>query len=338
MIAALAFVIASATSWDVRVTADRSMALSSISESRMRGNLSFLASDLLEGRATPSPGLDIAATFIASQFRAAGLKPLGDDDFFQTTTYREARVRNVIGLLEGSDPTLKNQYIFVTAHYDHLGKKSSGEGDLIFNGACDDGSGTVSVIEIAHALSQMKVKPKRSIVFLTFWGEERGLLGSRYYGKNPIIPIRKTIADVNIEQVGRTDDSEGPRVNAVSITGEDYSDVGKVFKMAGKQLKTGVEKHPHLSDWYFGASDNQALADLGVPAHTVCTAFQFPDYHRVGDEWQKIDYANMVKVNKLIALSVLALADSQSEPEWSKDNPKAAKYRKAKADRIASNG
>src|SRR5690606_34504440 len=143
---------------------------------------SFLASDALEGRGTPSRGLDIAAEFIASQFRGAGLEPLGDDGYFQTADWNlidpkrsktaasaqsapqaPVKVRNVVGILRGSDPVLRDSYILVTAHYDHLGQKP-GQGDGIFNGANDDGSGTVSVIELAKAFAANAVRPRRSIV------------------------------------------------------------------------------------------------------------------------------------------------------------------------------
>jgi len=321
--------------WPAKITPERRAVLDAISEGDLRGNLSFLSSDALEGRGTPSRGLDIAAEFIASQFRRAGLEPAGGDGYFQTTKYTPRNggapgdVRNVVGILRGSDPVLKDTYVLVTAHYDHLGMKKEGAGDLIYNGANDDGSGTVSVIELANAMAQAKYHPKRSIVFMTFWGEERGLLGSNYYGKNPLFPIAKTIADVNLEQVGRTDDSERPRVNAVSMTGEDYSEVGAIFEAAGKVLGTGVECHPQYSDAFFDRSDNRSLALQGVPAHTICTAFEYPDYHQVGDEWPKVDYANMVKVDRLTALGLMMIADSPKEPAWNASNPKTARYIKA---------
>jgi len=319
--------------WTARLTSDRKAVLAAISESDLKGNLSFLSSDLLEGRGTPSRGLDIAAEFIASQFRRAGLDMAGDDGYFQTTTYKPrngdaAKVRNVIGVLPGSDPKLKDTYILVTAHYDHLGMRATGDGDRIYNGADDDGSGTVSVIEIANAMAAAKYRPKRSIVFMTFWGEEKGLLGSSYYGKNPRFPIAQTVANINLEQVGRTDDTEGLRVNAVSITGEDYSDVGLIYEAAGKMLGTGVQKHPQFSDRYFFASDNAALARQGIPAHTLCTAFEYPDYHAVGDEWPKIDFPNMAKVDRLAALGLMMIADSAAEPHWNETNPRAANYLK----------
>ncbi|HSI73678.1 MAG TPA: M28 family peptidase, partial [Fimbriimonas sp.] len=177
------------------VTASRKAVMDSISAQSLQGHLSFIASDLLEGRGTPSRGLDLAAEYIAAQFRRAGLQPAVNGSYFQETTIKARRdsdemtpVRNVIGLLPGSDPALKNTYVLVTAHYDHLGMKATGEGDRIYNGANDDGSGTVSVIELAGALA--KYKPKRSIVFMTFYGEERGLVGSRYYGSHPVFPLK----------------------------------------------------------------------------------------------------------------------------------------------------
>src|SRR5438105_4975236 len=119
------------------LTPDEQTAVSRIQPDSLRGNLSFLSSDLLEGRDTPSRGLDIAADFIASRFRMCGLEPVGDDGYYQTANWplrsepKTAKVRNVIGVMRGSDPKLKDTYIIVTAHYDHLGMKPSGEGDLI---------------------------------------------------------------------------------------------------------------------------------------------------------------------------------------------------------------
>ncbi len=313
------------------LTRDEQAIVSAVSPAEMKGNLSFLASDLLQGRGTPSPGLDLAAEFIASRFRAAGLEPAGDDGYFQTADWplrgdapKTAKVRNVIGVLRGSDPKLKDTYVMVTAHYDHLGMKKSVEGDLIYNGANDDGSGTVGVIALAEAMA--KLKPRRTIIFMALFGEERGLLGSRYYGEHPLFPVEKTIADINLEQIGRTDDTEGPRVKELSMTGFDYSDIGPMLDKAGAKVGVRVTKHPQFSDAYFGRSDNQSLADQGVPAHTVCTAFEYPDYHRVSDHWDKVDYENLALVTRAAGLGIWQLANSDREPKWNSANPKAARY------------
>ena len=146
----------------------------------------------------------------------------------------------------------------VTAHYDHLGIRGPEGTDRIFNGANDDGSGTVSVIEIASALATLKERPRRSLLFVTFFGEEKGLLGSRYYGKHPLVPVDQTVADINLEQVGRTDDKEGARVGEAALTGFGYSDVSKVFVASGELEGLKVVKRPQFSDAFFGRSDNQA--------------------------------------------------------------------------------
>ncbi|MFP5262751.1 MAG: M28 family metallopeptidase [Blastocatellia bacterium] len=486
------------------VTDDVRAALDRISADSLRGHLSFIASDALEGRDTPSRGLDIAAEYIAAQFRRAGIEPAGDDGYFQTANWvlaerdmngfdfriyhrgrttsvaktevsfsldrdlalsraaivkvdykdsaaiaalkpervagkaimteipdfrredrsrwaemfraqnqfitrmsalkaaliisvdraggkgrgagrgrlidpenrrpaeespdvplitvhdsrvaklydaagagdyvslrvpgvieRPVKVRNCIGILRGSDPALKDSYVLVTAHYDHIGVRPEVVGDNIFNGANDDGSGTVSVIELASAIATLKERPRRSIVFMTFFGEEKGLLGSRYYGRHPVFPIEKTVADVNLEQVGRTDSSEGPQLSNASMTGFDYSDVGKIFKAAGEVTGIDVYKNEQNSDPFFGRSDNQALADQGVPAHTLCTAFVYPDYHGAGDHWDKIDYQNMAKVDRMVALGLIMIANSAEEPKWNEANPKAARYLKAWKERHA---
>jgi len=189
-----------------------------------------------------------------------------------------------------------------------------------------DDSGTVSVIEIASALATMKERPKRSIVFMTVFGEEKGQLGSRFYGRHPIFPIEKTVADINLEQVGRTDSTEGPQINNASITGFDFSDVGTILLKAGELTGINVYKHPQNSDLYFGRSDNQALADQGVPAHTICVAFNYPDYHGPADHWDKINYENMANVDRMVALGLTMIANNPEPPKWNESNPKTARY------------
>ena len=483
------------------IPADKRAALDQISAASMRGHLSFIASDALEGRATPSTGLDLAAEYIAAQFRRAGLEPVGDDGYFQTAPFavsetpmesfefklrsggetigvaakqvsfsiekavnvsaavfkvdykdaaglaalkpdqmegrvviteipdyrreersrwmemyraqeeftgrmaglkaalvvsvdrlstagsgggagrlvdpenrrreiaasagvpvitvhdprivkaydamkpgpsdaevsarvpaqvdRQIKLRNVIGLLRGSDPVLSNTYVLLTAHYDHIGKGPANGGDNIFNGANDDGSGTVSVIEIASALATLKQRPKRSLVFMTFFGEEGGGYGSRFYAQHPVFPLNKTVAHLNLEQLGRTDDSEGPQVSRATITGFDYSDIGTIFKAVGELTGVTIYKHEQNSDSFFSRSDNQSLANQGVIAHTLGVSFLFPDYHGVGDHWEKIDYANMEKIDRTVALGLMTIADNPQEPRWDASNPKAARYLKA---------
>jgi hypothetical protein len=361
-------------------------ALDRISPDSLRGHLSFIASDLLEGRDTPSRGQDLAAEYIAAQFRRAGLDPVGDvgaKSYFQISEWvigqageksitltcddgqqslragrdqlsaygitveqkpaesehsqtgsglvkdqqkQSIKLRNVIGLLPGSDPLLKDTYLIVSAHYDHIGMRVGAEGDRINNGANDDGSGTVSVIELASALAGLKQRPKRSIVFITWFGEERGFQGSRYYVRHPVFPLEKTVAMVNLEHMGRTDDSEGPKLNSATMTGFDYSDIGSIFKTAGDKIGVKVYKHEKNSDAFFGRSDNQPLANAGVPAHTLCVAFIFQDYHAVGDHWDKVDYDNMARVDRMVALGLVTIANNPGTPKWDEKNLKSARY------------
>ena len=116
------------------------------------------------------------------------------------------------------------------------------------------------------------------------------------------------------------------------MTGFDFTDVGPIFEAAGKMTGINVYKDEKNSDAYFGRSDNQALADQGVPAHTICVAFDYPDYHGVGDHWEKVDYANMAKVDKMVGLGLLMIANNTVEPKWNTTNPKTERYVKAWTD------
>ena len=147
---------------------------------------------------------------------------------------QEVVLRNVAAVLRGSDPVYRNQYVVVTAHYDHLGKTPRG----IFHGANDNGSGTVSVIEMARALATMNPHPKRSILFMTVFGEEEGLLGSYYYVEHPLVPLQDTVADINLEQMGRTDEKSGKRVGALTFTGPSYSNLPEI--MSGPVKAEGI--------------------------------------------------------------------------------------------------
>jgi hypothetical protein len=139
------------------------------------------------------------------------------------------------------------------------------------------------------------------------------------------------VADVNLEQVGRTDSTVGPQLNNASVTGFDYSDVTGFLVRAGERVGIKVYRDTEASDAYFTRSDNDALAEQGVPAHSMCVAFDFPDYHGVGDEWQKVNYENMAKVDRMVLLALLNIANSEKAPEWNRNNPKTEHFRAARA-------
>lgn len=301
----------------------------------LRAHVMFLSSDLLEGRDTPSRGLDIAGEYAASTFQRLRLEPIGDQGFFQIVVLRpenpnSPKSRNVAALLRGSDPALNDTYVIVSSHYDHIGLAKDGE-DRIFNGANDDASGVASVLDAAEALSSLPQRPKRSVIFLLFCGEEKGLRGSRYYGQHPLVPLEKTIAQLNLEQTGRTDDSEGPHVGVANLTGFDYSDLTQTLIRAASLTGIQMVKVSAASDAYFTRSDNASLARAGIPAHTLSVAYDFPDYHKVSDTWDKLDYENMAKVDRAVALAILDLANSPKAPEWNTTLDATKPYRDAAA-------
>ncbi len=234
---------------------------------------------------------------------------------------RPVKLRNVIGVLRGSDPSLKNTYVLMTAHHDHVGIRD-GE---VYNGANDDASGVVSVIEAAGQLASRKERPRRSIVFMTFFGEELGMLGSKYYARHPVFPLKDTVVNINLEQTGRTDDSEGKQENSIAMTGFDFSTLGGMLKKSADQTGVRLWKHASFSDAFFSRADNQSLADVGVPAHTLSVAYGFPDYHGKDDTWDKLDYENMARVTRMLAQGVFDVANDTASPAWT-DAPKAANY------------
>lgn len=236
---------------------------------------------------------------------------------------KETVLRNVAAILRGSDPVLRDQYVLLTAHYDHLGRNSKG----IFHGANDNGSGTVSVIEIARALAALNPHPKRSIVFMTVFGEEEGLLGSYYYVHHPLVPLKETVANVNLEQMGRTDEETGKEVRAFAFSGPSFSNLPEIMGNAASAEGVSVYRRKDGDD-FFDRSDNFSFAQYGIVAHTIAVAFEFPDYHALGDKWEKIDYNNMAAVDRGVAAGILQLADEPDVPHWS--NAKgAAIYRDA---------
>lgn len=294
----------------------------------------FAASQLVDpdAKGRPSSGSAIVALFGDSA--GAFYDTLPDGATSARLTVRlaapletNAPQRNVIGLLPGSDPKLRDTYVLLTAHYDGQGTRSAP--DPIWNSANDNGSGTVAVIELAAALASLPKHPRRSIVFMAFHGEESGLVGSRYYAAHPIVPLDKSIANLNLEMVGRTDDTEGDQRKRASITGFDFTEIGDLFRRAGVLTGMTVFKHPKNSDAYFGSSDNAALANLGVPAHTLCVTYQYPDYHGAADTWQKVDYENMALTVRMIGTGVLMLAQSADEPRWNANIKPATRYLEA---------
>ena len=231
------------------------------------------------------------------------------------------------GFLRGSDPALAETYVILSAHYDHLGMRRNGE-DRIYNGANDDASGTVSVIEIASALVNFVRRAPEAQHFIPgpLWRGARLDGAPGYYVDHPLEPLDKTIAELNLEQVGRTDATDGRHIGVAFVTGYDYSNMGTILHDAARPAGIEIKKQP--GD-YFDRSDNITFASAGIPAHTLVVAAEFSDYHRVTDEWQKIDYANMARVDRAIALGLLQLASGGPPPQWNNSLAAARSYAEA---------
>jgi hypothetical protein len=238
-------------------------------------------------------------------------------------------LKNIIAVLPGSDTKLKDTFVLLTAHYDHIGVRPSGTGDRINNGANDDASGVATVLALAEAFARSPQKPRRTLVFMTYFGEEKGLLGSRYYAAHPVFPLRDTVANLNFEHMGRTDDSEGSRVGRITSTGFTYTTLEKGLKDAAGAAGLEAWTDEKKSDGFFGSSDNRPLAGAGVPAITLAVAWIFPDYHNVGDEWEKLDYSNMEKAVRACGVLAWRVADAKDEVRWNVSNPKTAEFVKA---------
>jgi hypothetical protein len=232
-----------------------------------------------------------------------------------TPLRHDVALRNVAGILRGSDPAVRDQFVILSAHYDHLGTKPPAPGNRIFHGANDNASGDASLIEIAKALA-VDPHPRRSVLFLALFGEEEGLLGSGYYVRHPLIPLARTVADINLEQLGRTDSSDGPELARFGFSGPSYSNLPQMMAAAAKSEGTTVYRK-ETGDDYFDRSDNYSFALAGVVAHTIVVAFEFADYHAVSDEADKIDYANLAKVDRGIAAGIAAVANAAEAPQWS---------------------
>ncbi|HKD09261.1 MAG TPA: M28 family peptidase [Bryobacteraceae bacterium] len=256
-----------------------------------------------------TPVLRIADNAAAAALASA--KPVTITIRMSTPAAKPVPARNVIGVLPGSDPELRKQYVIVSAHYDHLGVRDG----RIYSGANDNASGVVSIIAIAKAFAALDPRPRRSIIFMALFGEEEGLIGAYYYTHHPLFPLDSTIADINFEQMGRTDEGATHHVRSFSFTGPSYSDLPKTMESAARAEGVDVYVRPD-ADQFFDRSDNYAFAEAGVVAHTVVVAYEFPEYHEPGDKVQKIDFANMAQVDKGVAAGILAIADSGERPKW----------------------
>ncbi len=235
---------------------------------------------------------------------------------------------NTIGILEGSDPVLRNEYVFFTGHMDHVGVAGMGNGctavgaDSICNGADDDASGTTGVVMLAQAFSRMNPRPRRSLVFMTVSGEERGLWGSRWYSEHPELPLAQTVADLNMDMIGRYFDNHPGWRDTIAVIGKEHSTLGA---SANRVTQEHPELHMQLVDdiWptqnFYRRSDHFNFARKGVPILFFFNGTH-PDYHRVSDSVEKIDAEKASRIVKMVYYVGLEVANATERPQWNPES------------------
>lgn len=317
----------------------RAQAPIAVDPDNVRRSLSVLSADSMAGRMTGSEGAARTARFIAGELRAYGVAPAYpaaaglDSAYFQrlplaramdgkgimllpswealdtVSSARRVIDVNVVGILRGSDPALREEAIIVGAHFDHVGVGPPVAGDSIYNGADDDASGVVTVLEVARALASGP-PPARTVIFLLTTGEELGLLGTRWYIREPRVPLSATAADLQVEMVARPDPEAGG-VGRAWLTGYSRSTVGRELAAA----RVPIVADPRPSQRFFERSDNIAFACRGIPAHTLSSFGLHGDYHQPSDEVERVDFDHLTTVIEATTRAVRVLAGGE-RPRW----------------------
>lgn len=264
---------------------------------------------------------------ITKDFKPVSLNAKANFDL--KNTLREINSNNVVAKIEGSDPTLKNEYVVYSAHWDHLGLDPKLQGDQIFNGALDNASGTAALLEIAKAFTKLATPPKRSVLFLAVTAEEKGLLGAKYYATNPLYPLNKTLANINMDGVnqwGKTKD--------ITMVGDDNSTLIDLLRETAAAQERTVKPDPEPEKGFYYRSDHFEFAKVGVPALYTDSGEDYvgkdasyskqkrdeytaKDYHKVSDQikadW---DLAGAVDDAQLLTTIGYRVAQGEKYPEW----------------------
>jgi Zn-dependent M28 family amino/carboxypeptidase len=304
----------------------------SISTLDLKNHLTIVASDEMEGRETGSLGQKKAGKYLIEQYKKNGISSTkATKDFYQKVPAAFMNKEdnenlpdseNILAFIKGSEKP--DEIVVVSAHYDHVGIKR-GE---IYNGADDDGSGTVALLEIAQAFQLAKkdgLGPKRSILFLHVTGEEHGLHGSRYYSENPVFPLKNTIADVNIDMIGRRDSNHKDSNNYIYLIGSDYlsTDLYKICEEANKKSVnltidyTFNDKNDPNRFYY--RSDHYNFAKNGIPSVFLFNGVH-ADYHQKTDEVSKIEFDALCKRTQLAFSIAWDLANRANRPVVDKED------------------
>ncbi len=291
----------------------------SITSEELKTHLYIVAADDMEGRDTGSEGQKRAGRYLINEYQKMGISPPRSMTNFYQIVPKEALMgrrgnlpqsENILAFIEGSEKP--EEVIVISAHYDHVGM-SNGE---IYNGADDDGSGTVALLEIAEAFQLAKKSgqgPKRSVLFLHVTGEEHGLLGSKYYAENPVFPLANTVANLNIDMIGRCDPANCGKDYVYVIGSEMLSSDLKKINVKANEVTTNLELNykyddPNDKDRLYYRSDHYNFAKNGIPVIFYFDGIH-EDYHKPSDTPDKIDYASLQKRTQLIFATAWELAN-----------------------------
>jgi len=220
---------------------------------------------------------------------------------------------NVVAVLPGSDPLLRDEYVILSAHFDHVGVGTPMNGDSIYNGADDNASGTSALLEVAQALIALPERPRRSIAFLWVSGEEKGLLGSRWFSDNPTIPIERLVANINVDMIG----GDAHR-DSVIVIGKDYSTLGEVVNRVNArmpELRLIASDDIWPEQQFFYRSDQLNFMRREIPALFFFTGVH-RCYHRPCDDIDFVDAGKAARISNLILHTVLEIADAPERPRW----------------------
>jgi hypothetical protein len=284
--------------------ADVAKAVNSITTEELKRHVDVLADDTFEGRQAGSRGGAAAANYLAKAFEAGGLAPAGDgQSYFHGFN---GNCRNILGLLEGSDPQRKREVIVVGAHYDHVGYGRSGNSlgpiGYIHNGADDNASGTAAVLEMIDAVKQLPVHPKRSLLFALWDAEEDGLIGSRHWVARPTVPLDRLAFYFNLDMVGRL------RNDRVEVYGSrTLAGIRRIVSEENRDTKLALD-----FDWHIKAdSDHYTFSNQGIPFLMLHTGLH-ENYHRPSDDAHLIQHEGMQRIARLVLQAALRLADGDT--------------------------
>lgn len=300
--------------------------MNTITADELKTHLYIVASDEMEGRETGSAGQKKAGVYLIDQYKKNAIPfPTVASDYYQKipAAFLNAKrnenlpdSENIWAYIEGSEKP--NEILVISAHYDHVGAKN-GE---IYNGADDDGSGTVALLEIAQAFQIAKKEgygPKRSILFLHVTGEEHGLHGSRYYSENPLFPLANTISDINIDMIGRRDEAHAGSNNYVYVIGANRlsTDLDNICTIANAKY-TNLEldykyNDPKDPNHFYERSDHYNFAKNGIPSVFLFNGVH-ADYHKPTDSPDKIEYDALTKRAKFAFVTAWELANRTERP------------------------